>query len=171
MTDLLDVPAVPRPSMFLFDPLDSEETRLTQIAQRAAQAEVVSEAHVSGVEAYPVQFVKLTSGETIVWEVHGQSSVTGHGKQGLRPERVEMLRQLAAAGYSVLIDFVEGFDSYRRAWLHDLGAARPISHGQDGDPGSKRFGWSVSEMDKCNGRLRLPMEVPARKTRAQEALV
>lgn len=169
-TDVREVPNVPRASMFLYDPLDTEQTRLTRIAHHAARAAVL-EGEGPTVEAHPVQFVRLPSGEMIAWEVHGQSSVTGRGKQGLRPERIAMLHQLAERGFAVLIDFVEGFDSYRRAWLHDLPVAKPISHGQDGDPASKRFGWPVEEMEKCHGVLRLPLEVPARKARAQEALV
>lgn len=163
------IPEVPRASMFLYDPLDEEQTRLTRLAHRAAQSAILEEQPV--VRATPVQFVQLASGETIVWEVHGQASWTANGRQGLRPERVAMLRQLNAAGYSVLIDFVEGAESYWRAWLHDLPEAQPITHGQDGDRGSKRFGWKCADLEKIEGRLVLPTEVPPRKARAQEALV
>lgn len=162
----------PQASVFLYDPGDTEVTQLTGLAHRAARAQVDSQviAHPN-VGAYPVQLMNLADGSLIAWEVHGQSSATGHGKQGLRPQRVELLRMLEAQGIPVLLTFVEGRNSWRQAWLHDLPAARPISLGQDGDPNSKRYGWPAHEFEKGNGSLDLPETVAAPRERAQEAML
>jgi hypothetical protein len=147
--------ALPRPSVALYDPHDREETALSGIALRAARA-VLDEAQ----GAYPVQLVVLESGDLVVLEIHGQSSVTGHGNQGLRPTRIALLRRLHDDhGLPSYLIFVEGHKVWRRSWLHDLPAAKPISHGLDGDPDSKRYGWSVAEMERVEGEIVLPDRV------------
>ncbi|HEX7088704.1 MAG TPA: hypothetical protein VF192_01130 [Longimicrobiales bacterium] len=151
---------VRHPSVALYDPYDSEQTRLTHLAQRALEDALEGEA----LQGFPVQFVRLDGGEVVVVEVHGQSSVTGHGKQGLRPDRLAFLRGL---GYPVLLAFFEGIDSRREAWLHDLPEAQPISL----ETGNKRYGWPVSEMEKKSGLFRLPASVPAPVERAQGELI
>lgn len=169
MTDV-DEPLM-RPSVALADPADHEQTQLTAIAQRALETALESG---EAIGAHPVQFVGLRSGETIILEVHGQSAATGHGKQGLRPGRIEFLRSLEReTGWPVLMIFVEGVTSWRSAFLRDLPAAQPISYGQDGDPDSRRYGWPAKDeaMEKRTGLLVLPASVPPRRERAQGALV
>lgn len=167
MTEV-DTVVLKRPSVALTDPLDHEQTQLTVIAQRALEFALEN----SALGAHPVQFVGLEDGRTIILEVHGQSSVTGHGKQGLRPERLAFLRDLEArTQYPALLIFVEGYESWRMAWLRDLPSAVPISYGRDGEPGSRRYGWHVDELDKRTGPLMLPASVPPPRERAQGALV
>jgi hypothetical protein len=147
------------------DPTDQEHTTLTSLARTA-----VLEALAGAGRAMPVEFVRLASGETIVLEARGQSSVTGHGRQGLRPERIAFLRELDER-FPVLLVFFEGATSRREAWLRDLGAATVVSKGEAGDPDSVRYGWSVQEMGKPAGRFELPPLVPERRVRAQAALI
>jgi hypothetical protein len=156
-----------RPSVALSDPRDREQTQLTALAQRLLDDALARDPDAHG---YPAEFVVLASGETIVLEVHGQSSATGHGKQGLRPDRAALLRRLDAAGFAVRLVFVEGVESRREAWLHDLPAAVPISLGLDGDPDSRRYGWPAKQLEKTRGPLVVPARVTERRLRAQETL-
>jgi hypothetical protein len=157
-----------RLSVALADPSDRERTRLTALAQRALEDALDRDPRV---RAHPVEFVTLVSGETIVVEVHGQSSATGHGKQGLRPERVRHLRRLQDAGFPVLLVFVEGAESRREAWLHDLPPARPVSLGDPADPDTARYGWRARELGRVRGALTLPARVTERRERAAETLL
>lgn len=166
--------AVPQPSVALYDPYDTEQTRLSGWARAALRylLDGMARALGSRFQAFPVQFLRLADGTLVVLEVHGQSSVTGHGRQGLRPERLALLHTLNDKGIPVYLAFIEGMASWRGAWLHDLPEADPISWGEDGVPGSKRFGWHVDHLDAYKGPLTewLPAAVPPPRPRAQETL-
>lgn len=114
---------------------DNEWTAVTHIAY-----EVVAD-HIAGrgLVARAVEFVRLASGEMVILEARGQSSVTGHGRQGISPDRISFLRSLSACtGYPVLFVFVEGYQSYEYAWLHDLRDGRAVA--------PDRFGFRVKDM-------------------------
>lgn len=136
------------PSFAVYERGDTEQTRLSALA-RAAFVEAVER---DDLEAHAVQLVKLPSGQTIVVEVRGQSSWTGHGRQGMRPGRAAFLRD---CGYPVLLVFVEGAVSYRWCWLSELDG------GPAGRLGFDRSGWDVSLMRKVEGPLRLPACIDA----------
>lgn len=95
-------------------------------------------------------------------EVHGQSSVTGHGCQGLRPDRLDKIRALDAEA-PVRLAFCEGWGSWRCAWLRDLdarGPARAIKLADAVDRDQMRYGWPVRWLEE-KGRLCVPEEGPA----------
>lgn len=158
------------PSVVLVDPFDTEDTKLTRIARRAvwtAIEDVVNPEipeRENDVRFTPVQFVEA-HGATFIVEIRGQSSYTGHGKQGLRPERLALLYHLqATTGIPVILVFVEGAESWRWAWLSALGPTQPIAQG-DGTAGSRRSGWPVRDpaFTKESGRITLfdaPLPAP-----------
>jgi hypothetical protein len=77
-------PAAPVPSLALVDASDTETTKLSGLTQRALHDALAAvDPNEPGPRGFPVQFVRLRSGEMIVLEMRGQSSATGHGKQGL----------------------------------------------------------------------------------------
>lgn len=94
---------------------DGEWTGVTRIAYEV----LVGYLRRDGLRAYAVEFVRLASGEWVILEVRGQSSVTGHGRQGVTTDRLAFLRELGER-YPVLFVFVEGYQSYEWGWLHDL---------------------------------------------------
>jgi hypothetical protein len=162
-------PAAPVPSLALVDASDTETTKLSGLTQRALHDALAAvDPNEPGPRGFPVQFVRLRSGEMIVLEMRGQSSATGHGKQGLRPARINFLRRLDAAGFAVRFVFVEGVASRREAWLHDLPPASAIALGRDGDPDSERWGWYVGEMERQEGPFRLPARVTQRQRQAPD---
>lgn len=160
---------MPEHSYLLYDPKDTETTKLTHIAHAAGRAALSQMAL-----AQPVQIaLAFESQQPYVLEVHGQSSVTGHGKQGLRPRRLALLRILQGQGIPVLLVFTEGKAKHRIAWLHDLPKAQPISFGDDADrEGTMRYGWHVSEfLTHLAEALPVIGTVPEPRERAQEELI
>lgn len=162
-----------RPSVFLYDPLDQEQTRLTALAHAAVKAEMDRAIAEENVRCWSVFFVELANKQLVAMCAVGQSSVTGHGKQGLRPGALALYRLLNDQKDidGVYLVFVEGHSSWRGVWLHDLGQASPIQLTDASDPTSGRYGWSVRDMDKQTGPFVLPTHVPPPRERAQEGLI
>jgi hypothetical protein len=164
-------PASRLPTVAISDPTDTEDTRLTTLARRALYAALRdADPNAVGPRGFPVELVVLRSGELVAVEMRGQSSVTGHGKQGLRPSRIEVLRRLQKFGIPVRLVFVEGVAARREAWLHDLPPAKCVARGATGDPDSSRWGWYVGHLDRIEGAFRLPDRVTERRTRPQADL-
>jgi hypothetical protein len=94
----------------------------------------------------PVQLMMDRRTEFVyIVEVRGQSSVTAHGKQGLRPIRGAVLERANESGLPVLFAIQDG-KKWRVAWMSELGPAVPISKGDDGAKDeTARAGWPVSE--------------------------
>lgn len=130
-------------SYLLYDPTDTERTRLTEIAHEAARHAIEG----NGIRTAALQwaFTKETH-ELYILEVHGQSSATSHGWQGLRPGRLSALRELNARGIPVLLIFCEGARTFKVAWMHDCGQAKVIAVG---DPANRektaRYGWYAGQ--------------------------
>ncbi len=71
---------------------EPEATKLTRIAWQVA-----GEVFRGGVALVaPLLETEAVDGTRFYLEVHGQSSVTGHGNQGLRPDRLDRIRILDA---------------------------------------------------------------------------
>lgn len=159
-----------RPSVFLYDPLDQEQTRLTALAHAAVKAEMDRAIAEENVRCWSVFFVELANKQLVAMCAVGQSSVTGHGKQGLRPDRIAFLHELNERGLPVYLVFVEGMTAWRSAWLHDLPEAKPIAKGDRGARETMRYGWHVDKLIRSEGPLVLPGRVSPPKPKVQEAL-
>lgn len=89
-----------------------------------------------------------------VVEVRGQSSASGHGKQGALPSHIAELREI---GWPVLMVFVDG-GRVQWMWLDDPDV--PIAN-VDLDPAHRRMGWFVRDMNNTPLEAFLfPTEVP-----------
>lgn len=89
-----------------------------------------------------------------VAEVRGQSSATGHGKQGAHPAQLAQLREIRE---QVLIVFKDG-GYVQSVWLHDPG---PEIVEIDKDAAHRRQGWWVREMARVpSEEFRWPTHVP-----------
>lgn len=123
---------------------DSEVTKESVAAHRAAVEAIVGEDD-SRFLTCPVQLLMDRSTEFLyAIEVRGQSSVTGHGKQGLRPLRGAMLERLNETGIPVYFAIKDGH-KWRLGWMSELGPSVAISHGEAGAKETARAGWPVSE--------------------------
>lgn len=89
-----------------------------------------------------------------VAEVRGQSSATGHGKQGAHPSQLAQLRDIREQVLMVFKD--QG--KVQSVWLHDPG---PEIVEIDRDPAHRRQGWWVREMQNVPAEeFRWPVYVP-----------
>lgn len=154
----------------LYEEGSSEVTKDTVKAHRAAIASIGDvEAEDSRFVTAPVQLLMDRQTEFVyVAEIRGQSSVTAHGKQGLRPLRGAILERLNETGVPVFFAIQDGH-KWRVAWMSELGPSVPISKGDDGARAdTARAGWPVSEFATVD-ELILP-DAYDPQPRAQERL-
>lgn len=124
---------------------DSEVTRESVPAHREAVEAIVGDDD-SRFVTIPVQLLMDRSTEFVyAIEVRGQSSVTAHGKQGLRPLRGAVLERLNETGVPVFFAIKDG-RKWRTGWMSELGPSKAISLGEAGaKEETARAGWPVSE--------------------------
>lgn len=150
----------------LFESGQSEVTKESVAAHRAAIETIQGDS--PRFLTCPVQLLMDRSTEFLyAVEVRGQSSVTGHGKQGLRPLRGAMLERLNETGIPVYFAIKDG-NKWRLAWMSELGPSVAISHGEAGAKETARAGWPVSEF-RTEKKLILPDAYQPRQ-RAQAQL-
>lgn len=148
----------------LFEEGESEVTRESVPAHREAIDVLEDDRFLT----IPVQLVMDRSTEFVyAIEVRGQSSVTAHGKQGLRPLRGAVLERLNETGVPVLFAIKDG-RKWRLGWMDELGPSKTISRGDDGAKETARAGWPVSEF-RTEEELTLPSTYEPRQ-RAQAQL-
>jgi hypothetical protein len=148
----------------------SEVTKDTVKAHRAAIKSIGPvDAEDSRFLAIPIELLMDRQTEFLyAVEVRGQSSVTAHGKQGLRPLRGAVLERLDATGIPVFFAIQDG-NKWRTAWMSELGPSVAISKGDDGAKAdTARAGWPVSEFETVD-ELIFPDQYDPRP-RAQERL-
>lgn len=152
----------------LYEGGDSEVTKESVPAHREAIEAIVGDDD-SRFLTGPVQLLMDRETEFIyVVEVRGQSSVTAHGKQGLRPLRGYLLERLNESGVPVLFAIKDG-RKWRLGWMSELGPSQAISHGEAGAKDeTARAGWPVSEF-RTEEKLTLPATYKPRE-RAQARL-
>jgi len=142
-------------SAVLTDPADTERTTDTEQAHAFA-AEAL---RAGDFRTAPVQLVwHPASGLCLILECRGQRSATGHGKQGLHPERGALLEAAQEAGLPVRLAFLDR-TSWQQAWLEELPDAVPISLANGA---GRRFGWRVDDFPD-RGDLILPKEYAPRR--------
>jgi len=124
---------------------DSEVTRESVPAHREAVAAIIGDDD-SRFVTIPVQLLMDRATEFVyAIEVRGQSSVTAHGKQGLRPLRGAVLERLNETGVPVFFAIKDGH-KWRTGWMSELGPSKAISLGESGAKDeTARAGWPVSE--------------------------
>lgn len=134
--------------------LESEVTRLTKLAYEEAGA------LLGTTVVAPLLRAEAEDGTAIFLYVMGQSSVTGHGRQGMHPTKVEGLRRLDRAR-PVRLAFCEGRGKWACEWLRVLDAQGPadcVAQGDPADASTKRYGWLRRRME--NGGALGPLELP-----------
>jgi hypothetical protein len=140
---------------------DSEVTKESVAAHRAAIETIVGDDD-SRFLTCPVQLLMDRTTEFLyAIEVRGQSSVTAHGKQGLRPLRGAMLERLNETGIPVYFAIKDGH-KWRLAWMSELGPSVAISKGADGAKETARAGWPVREFETSE-KLILPANYEPRE--------
>lgn len=135
--------------------LEPEVTRLTRIAFEEAEALIGRQVRAALIPC------EAEDGTPIYLYVMGQSSVTGHGKQGMNPNRVAGLLRLDRAVRPVRLAFCEGYGKWACGWLRVLDAQGPadcISQGDPANPDSKRYGWQRRRLED-DGALK-PLALP-----------
>lgn len=150
----------------LFEDGQSEVTRESVPAHREAIEVLTGGDRFISI---PVQLVMDRATEFVyAVEVRGQSSVTAHGKQGLRPLRGAVLERLNETGVPVFFAIKDG-RKWRLAWMSELGPSKAISLGESGaKEETARAGWPVSEF-RTEEDLILPSTYEPRQ-RAQAQL-
>lgn len=131
----------------------TEETRATEDAHGWALQRAVEQ---FGEVPYALggSRLRLLLPAPYVAEVRGQSSATGHGKQGAHPDRIAEARALE---YPVLMVFKDQGIIWS-VWLHNPGPDIVwITH----DPARKRQGWWCKQMAReLEGTFCFPEHVP-----------
>lgn len=146
--------------------IDDETTELTEFAKRFAKRSAICAAAAEEINR---DYLYAEGGAALrvlangyVTEFRGQSSATGHGKQGSDPRRIAALRRLPCPVRLVFIDARNEIDleqKWQEVWLGR-------EHGEpdvveiDKATTHRRQGWRVSELRRGAGLVDFPETAP-----------
>lgn len=157
------------PSMALWDPFDNEHAGSSARAQSMLATLLASFGDYQG-NAGTFQVLRAADGSPYVLEARSQPSVAHcfgaddyQPAQGVRPERLALLREL---DLPVMLAFGESPEpsKWAWAWMHHLGPAVPLAR----DPMRSRWGWSVRGWSVG---LTQPPDIPGPIPLEQETLI
>ncbi len=145
--------------------IDDERTELTDFAKRFATRSVELAAAAGEIDGW-----RFAEGGAVlrilangyVTEFRGQSSATGHGKQGSDPRRIAALRAIACPVRIVFIDARNEIDQeqkWQEVWLgREHGEPEVVEI--DKATTHRRQGWRVAELRRGSGPVDFPETAP-----------